>query len=129
MNDADKKHQMVDAALGDPQASFVVGMMYHGGTDGVTQDYKQAGKFLLVSANDGNHLAQRYLGHMYSDGQGVPQDYVRAHMWYNIAASNGDSLDAETRDIIAERMTPTQIEKAQDWAGEWFQNYTDRVNT
>jgi len=56
---------------------------------------------------------------MYANGQGVPQDYVYAHMWVNIAASSGQSNNAsKNRDIVAKEMTPSQLEKAQDLARE-----------
>ena len=61
---------------------------------------------------------------MYHNGEGVPQDYVQAFMWYNLAASRfspGEDRDqaAEYRDIIAKWMTPAQISKAQKLAREW----------
>ena len=61
---------------------------------------------------------------MYSKGQGVPQDYVQAHMWYNLAASRlppGKDRDdsVKNRDIAAEKMTPAQIAEAQRLAREW----------
>ena len=62
--------------------------------------------------------AQYNLGIMYDNGKGVLQDYVYAHMWVNISASNGEKNGAEVRDIIAKDMTPSQIEKAQDLARE-----------
>ena len=46
------------------------------------------------------------------------QDLVYAHMWYNIAALNGSEHASNNRDIIAENITPSQIEKAQDLARE-----------
>ena len=45
-------------------------------------------------------------------------DYVYAHMWWNIAAPQGDKVSSEQKDIIEEKMTPSQIEKAQDLACE-----------
>jgi len=33
--------------------------------------------------------AEINLGVMYANGQGVAQNYVRAHMWFNLAAANG----------------------------------------
>ena len=55
---------------------------------------------------------------MYYNGQGVPQDYVRAHMWYNLSAST-DAEDAiKNRDTAANKMTPSQIEKAQKLSRE-----------
>ena len=40
-------------------------------------------------AEQGNATAQLNLGSMYVLGQGVIQDNIYAHMWLNIAASNG----------------------------------------
>ncbi len=39
--------------------------------------------------------------------QGVPQDYVQAHMWFNLAAAT------KALDTVAKRMTPAQIAEAQ----------------
>ena len=55
---------------------------------------------------------------MYIHGQGVIQDNVYAHMWFNIAASSGDKDAIENRDEVAGEMTPSQLEKAQDLARE-----------
>ena len=54
--------------------------------------------------------------HVY--GRGVLKDEVYAHMWWNIAASNGLDKAGRYRDIIDKEMTPSQIEKAQDLARE-----------
>ena len=37
----------------------------------------------------GNASAQFNLGLMYDQWRGVPQDYVRAHMWFNLSAAQG----------------------------------------
>ena len=42
-------------------------------------------------AEQGDTDAQYNLGVMYEDGRGVIQDNVYAHMWWNIAASQGDA--------------------------------------
>ncbi len=62
---------------------------------------------------------------MYDNGRGVPQDYVQAHMWYNLAASRflrGENRDlaVKYRDIVAKMMTPAQISKSQKLAREWW---------
>ena len=62
--------------------------------------------------------AQSNLGVMYEYGQGVPQDYIRAHMWYNIAASSGDKNASINRDIVAKNMNPADISAAQKLARE-----------
>jgi uncharacterized protein len=56
---------------------------------------------------------------MYAIGKGVPQDYVIAHMWLNLAAVDGDKDAAEGRDTLAAKMTPAQIAEAQKLAREW----------
>lgn len=49
-------------------------------------DYVTAVRKLKNLAEQEYPGAQYRLGTMYSNGQGVPQDYVQAHMWYNLAA-------------------------------------------
>ena len=53
----------------------------------------------------------------------MPQDYVEAHKWLNLAAalSQGDNQKAmaDTRDGLAKQMTPQQIAEAQRLAREW----------
>ena len=81
-------------------------------------DYATALKEWKPLAEGGYIDAQNNLGIMYDNGKGVLQDYVYAHMWANISASNGEKKGAEVRDIIAKDMTSSQIEKAQDLARE-----------
>ena len=83
------------------------------------QDYKKAVRLYRLSAEQGNALAQYSLGLMHQKGQGVPKDYVLAHMWWNISSSNGHNGDIKFRDIIEKRMSPSQIEKAQEMARNW----------
>jgi uncharacterized protein len=54
----------------------------------------------------------------------VPQNYVMAHMWMNLAASRAKPAErreafAATRDALAAKMTPAQIAEAQKMASEW----------
>jgi len=55
---------------------------------------------------------------MYAFGTGVLKDYVYAHMWGNIAVTNGNELGAKLRDLAAKNMTPSQLETAQKLARE-----------
>ncbi len=61
---------------------------------------------------------------MYYNGEGITQDYVQAHMWYNLAVSRlppGKTRDIAVgnRDTVAKKMTPAQISEAQNLAREW----------
>ena len=105
------------AAQGYVFAQYNLGLMYDKG-EGVTQDYKEAARLYGLSAAQGFADAQYNLGLLYANGQGVIQDNVYAHMWLNIAASSGFVNADKNRDIVASRMTPADISKAQDLARE-----------
>jgi len=53
-------------------------------------DYDTALKKFLPLANQGDAEAQLYLGIMYSQGLGVPKDFVQAYRWYTLAADQGN---------------------------------------
>ena len=60
---------------------------------------------------------------MYDEGQGVPQYYILAHMWYNLAASRTLASKAGNRkkavmnrDRVASKMPPAQIAEAEGLA-------------
>jgi len=111
------------AEQGDAGAQYNLGWMYRRGR-GVSQNYKTAVEWYRFAAEQGVADAQTSLGVMYGKGRGVPQDYVRAHMWYNLAASQGDKDATENRDIVAKKMSPVDISKAQDLARDCVQrNY------
>ena len=86
------------------------------------QDYAAALAMWRPLAEQGVARAQHLLGHMYANGESVPQDYVLAHMWFNLAAAQGDAdagRPAAARAAVAEKMTPDQIAEAQRLAREW----------
>ena len=86
-----------------------------------TDEFKQE-----ALADQGYASAQYSLGNMYKNGQGVTQDITRAHMWWNVAASQGDKAAAYNRDIVAKEMTSSQIEEAQKLVHECIaKNYKD----
>ena len=106
------------AEQGDADAQTNLATMYDNGR-GVPEDDKTAVKWWTLAAEQRNANAQNNLGNAYGRGQGVIQDNVYAHMWLNIAASSGESKNAsKNRDIVAKRMTPSQLEKAQNLARE-----------
>jgi FOG: TPR repeat, SEL1 subfamily len=86
------------------------------------RDYAAALRFIRPLAEQGNANAQYNLGVLYDNGLGVPQDKVRAYMWFTLSASQGRDGAAAFRDLIARRMTPAQIEEAQKLTREWKPN-------
>jgi hypothetical protein len=85
----------------------------------VPQDDREAVRWYRLAAERGYALAQYNLGRMYYFGKGVPQDYVEGHLWWNLAAAQGDEDAAKNRDIVARLMTPAQLAEAQRLAREW----------
>lgn len=79
-------------------------------------------------AERGDADAQRNLGLAYYNGDGVPQNYAEAHKWINLAASQ-ESKNADARDAVAARMTPTQIAEAQRLAREWKPKTWDELKS
>jgi TPR repeat protein len=86
------------------------------------RDYATALRFIRPLAEQGDASAQYNLGVMYDTGLGVPQDKVRAYMWFTLSAAQGRDGAAAFRDLIARRMTPAQIEEAQKLTREWKPN-------
>ncbi len=65
---------------------------------------------------------QYRLGLDYSSGhEGVPVDYVMAHMWLNVAAMNGNPAARRLRGEISEQMSREEVAEAQRLAREWVQ--------
>ena len=107
------------AENGDRAAQFKVGVLYGLGL-GVGQDYFQAVHWYRRAAELGFAQAQSNLGFMYGTGRGVPQDYVQAYAWYNIAAAGGEDTARANRDVVAEKMSRSQIEEAQRVSSQLF---------
>ena len=88
-------------------------------------DDKEAVKWYRKAAAQGHAPAQVTLGLMYAIGEGVPQDFVTAYAWWDIAAANGNTDTVAVTDLLAKEtaatgkthiakdMTPDQIAKAE----------------
>ena len=49
-------------------------------------------------------------------------DYVKAHLWFNLAATSGHANAIKNRDATADKMTPKQIAEAQTMARDCVAN-------
>ena len=108
------------AEAGERGSQFVLGVMCGLGL-GVAQDYASAVRWYRKAAEAGHAKAQCNLGYMYGTGRGVPQDWVLAYAWYSIAAAGGEDVARRNRDLVAERMTASQLEAAQDRSRALFE--------
>ena len=76
----------------------------------------EAAKWYESAALQGQPFAQYKLGILYVKGDGVPKDFVLAYMWFSISAGHtlsGASEADRQRDMLAARMTSTQIAEAK----------------
>jgi TPR repeat protein len=62
-------------------------------------DEERAAQLFRSHAEQGNARAPNNRGGLYTHGRGVPQDFVRAHMWFNVAAAalTGDERQAASK--------------------------------
>ena len=90
----------------------------HRNGQGVPQNHKTAVRWDRLAAEQGDANAQGNLGASYAFGKGLLKDYVYAHMWGNLAASNGNETGTKLRDDFEKKMTPAQIAEAQKLARE-----------
>ena len=74
------------------------------------------------AAEGGLANAQFLLAERYEAGGGVPQDYLLAHMWYNLTAAQETQWTKwaqKRRDSLAKQMTAYDVSEAQRLAREW----------
>ena len=77
-------------------------------------NYNRAYEEFKQSADTGNSLAQFMMGRLYAEGRGVIEDKVAAYMWYDLAASNGNTRAIAARDAIAAQLSSSEIDRAQE---------------
>ncbi len=64
-------------------------------------------------AEAGDDRAQYWLGIMYFEGKGVPQDDVRAYLWLGLAADQDNRAAGIGRDSVARRMSAERRAQAE----------------
>lgn len=75
-------------------------------------DWPMAAKWYGKAARDGYAAAQLGIGRCYREGRGVPQDYIEAYAWLNLAAMTSPYA-AQARDEVALKLSSDQIVIAQ----------------
>jgi len=98
---------------------FLLVIGFSGGVSGQdASDFEETKRL----AEQGHASAQQNLGVKYESGRGVPQNNVRAYVWYSVAAAQGNEDARTNRDIISERLTPEQRARGQDMATRCFES-------
>ena len=78
-----------------------------------SKGFPQYDKIAIRPAEEENTMALAKLGSMYEKGMGVFTGYVNAYMWHFIAEHKGNGQAGLDRERITNKMTPTQMGKAQ----------------
>ena len=103
------------AEAGDVDAQNNLGEMYETG-----RDFAKAIEWYRKSAEQGDADGQAEMGLMYALGAGVPQDNVKAYMFYNLVAAKGFENIKARRNEIEEKMTQEQIAEGEKLTREWL---------
>lgn len=124
------------AAQGHRNAKTNLGVMYKNG-EGVTQDELKAFEIFSETAELGDKTAQIYLAGMYYFGQGTSIDNVQAYKWALISdqvdlrkMKGGYAVASVSRaGSLAGSMSPDQIAKGRQLAGEWLKQHPDNPDS
>ncbi len=134
------KWYRLSAGKGHAVAQYTLAMMHRRGLDPATRPrsgamgvggvvatpsqrlgigYMEALKWFELAADQGLADAQYNLGLMYATGNGIPADFIAAHLWWSVAVDYG-SEEARRKLVLLERlMTEADIGKARRLAVEW----------
>jgi hypothetical protein len=117
------------AEQGDANAQYDLGEVYYYGGDSLSANIVEALKWWRKAAEQGNGDAQYQLGCAYSEGEGVPKDYVQAYMWFDLACWSGEThtlwnpMQEQQREDIAGFITTDQIGQARRLAIEMARKF------
>ncbi len=81
-------------------------------------DFVRAQRGFAGLAEGGDPHAQYWLGVMYFEGKGVPQDDVRAYVWFTRAAAKGNRGGRVGRAGVTARMSAAEIAEAERRLGQ-----------
>ncbi|MFQ5953452.1 MAG: peptidoglycan-binding protein [Kiloniellales bacterium] len=100
------------AEQGHPRAQFLLGEAFANGR-GVHKELDWAARWYGMAAMQGHRAAQFAYGVLHASGLGLPRNDVAAHAWLSLAMAGGHPAAAATRNAVARRMTPADIERAE----------------
>ncbi|MDA7426919.1 hypothetical protein PGB28_00505 [Primorskyibacter aestuariivivens] len=84
------------------------------------RDIEKAAAWYAKASQADYPQSQIEYARLLSQGQGVEQDYLAAHKWFNIAAARGIAEAAPLRDALTDLMDPEDIASAQAEASAFF---------
>ena len=118
------------ADKGDIAGEVHLAALYRDGGKGFPRDMVQAAGWYRKAADQGDVGAQATLGLLYSLGQGLPQNYVEAYFWLDLAASvKGPKQEqyAQNRQSIGAHITTDELDEIQERVAEWQASHPRRA--
>lgn len=86
-------------------------------------DYDGAIRRWQPRAEAGNAEAQYNLAQMYNNGWGLDRDCRKSYLWFSLAALAGYERAETRRHQLERRMTPADLEAAQELVAAWLKNH------
>ena len=83
------------------------------------RDYPGAVIAWLPLAERGNRMAQFYVGGLYLDGTGLPPSRVWAHVFWTLAAEQGQEAADQLLAVLTADMLPVERAEARDLVAAW----------
>jgi hypothetical protein len=93
----------------------------------VKLDEREAVRWYIKAAEQGNVTAQSKLGSIYFSGRGVPQDSNQAYFWMVVARLGGDHVSESLGPFVRARLTRAQVASIELDADRWLRQHRPSV--
>jgi TPR repeat protein len=110
------------ARQGSAMAQDKLGTIHFYGL-GVREDHAAALTWFRSAAEQGDAGAAVILGNLYEEGDGTPKDLAQAYFWYALAAEQGRNEALDSKNALAERMSPGEMNAALDLLADWSKQH------
>jgi TPR repeat protein len=110
------------AEKGDLAGELHLAALYRDGGKGFVRDMAQAAAWYRKAGEQGDAGAQGTLGTLYSMGQGVPQSFVEAYYWLDLAAAvKGPNQEkyAANRQMVGTHITADELDAVRERVAAW----------
>jgi uncharacterized protein len=114
------------AEKNDTAAEMRLAALYRDGAKGFQRDMAQGALWYRKAAEQGDVTAQATMGTLYAMGQGVPQSYVEAYYWLDLAAAVKGPKQAQyaaNRQMMGAHITADELADVQDREAKWKENH------
>ena len=105
-----------------PGEMHLAALYRDGAGTAIPRDMEQAAAWYRKAADQGDVTAQGTMGVLYLFGQGVPQNYVEAYFWLDLAASVAgpdQQKYAANRQMVGQHLTTDDVSAVEDRVEAW----------